>query len=168
MIKMKNLRFKKFAFLVAIGICVLFGAANAAVTVADVGTCSLSDVSFVVAGGYAFLAAPVITEFDFETLTAVSVQEFTELRAKYGKLYVINIKIDETESYQYILRRPTRQHLEMIESYKNDLSGANNIIIKNLVVAGDREALNDGIVYAAFGVEAGKIVGQAQSFLYKA
>jgi hypothetical protein len=106
--------------------------------------------------------------FNFENLTVVTRQEFETLRAKYGKLYVIDITIDETESYQYILRHPTRQHLELIESHVGDTSKVNDIVIKNLVVAGDPEALNDGVVFAVFNSRAGEIIQQALGFLTKA
>lgn len=162
---MKDLAIKKFALLMVICFVSIF-------CVGAAGGMAVADVSWSDVGGsvlaIAIAAVPAIPVFDYEKLTVVTRQEFEALQAKYGKLYIVNIEIDETESYQYILRRPTRQHLELIEHHKDSLTKANDIIIKNMVVAGDTEALNDGIVYAGFGLEAGKIVQQARSFLYRA
>lgn len=122
-----------------------------------------------IASAAVLMSLPVIPTFDIETLTVVTRQEFDALQAKYGKLYVINVEIDESEKHQFIVRRPTRQHLELIESCrKKDLSKVNDIIIKNYTVAGDTDALNDGIVYSGFVAEIIKITQQVKSFLAKA
>jgi hypothetical protein len=109
-----------------------------------------------------------IPAYSPENLKAVTASEFSALQAKYGKLYVIDVLIDDDETYQFILRRPTRQHMEMMESYKNDTGKINGLVIKNLVIAGNTEALDDGIVYARLMAETGKIVTQASAFLYRA
>jgi hypothetical protein len=155
---MKNSVFKKFLFgaIFVLGVCVM------CVSAVD------SDIS--AAGKYCIpaMAAVAIPVCNLENLKAVTQAEFSALQAKYGKLYVIDVLIDDDETYQFILRRPTRQHMEMMESYKNDTGKINDLVIKNLVIAGDMEALDDGIVYARLMAETGKIVTQASAFLYRA
>jgi hypothetical protein len=119
---------------------------------------------------YAFAASAVlIPSFDISKLCCVTQVVFADLQAKYGKLYVIDVAIDADESYQFLIRRPTRQILELIESSKSDVSKVNDIIIKNLVVAGNEmNVLDDGIVFAQFNLQAAKIIQQGQAFFSKA
>jgi len=115
------------------------------------------------------MSAVAIPAYKLENLKCVTQEAFQGLQAKFGKLYVIDVSVDADESYQFLLRRPTRQHLEIIESYNGDATKINDFIIKNLVVAGNEaNQLDDGIVYTNFNVEAAKIVQQGQAFLGKA
>jgi hypothetical protein len=114
------------------------------------------------------MAAVGIPVFDFENLTVITRQEFDNLQAKFGKLYVVDVEIDEGESYQFILKRPTRQFLELIDNSKNDTSKVNELIIKNLVVAGDKSQLDDGLVFSQFNLQAAKIINQGKGFFAKA
>jgi hypothetical protein len=118
----------------------------------------------------AFAAAVVaIPAFDFKNLKSVTEAEFSALQAKFGKLYIVDISIDKNETYQFIVRRPTRQHLEIIAGYGSDTTKINDFTIKNLVVAGnEKNALDDGLVYSAFNSEIAKIIGESSSFLSKA
>ena len=114
------------------------------------------------------MAATAIPAMEVENVRCVTAGVFRDLQQKYSRLYVIDVKIDETECYQFVVRRPTRQHLEVIASYGLDNTKINDFTIKNLVVAGNEDkALDDGIVFSAFNTEVGKIIGEAQSFLYK-
>lgn len=115
----------------------------------------------------AFAAAPAIAAFNFDNLK-ITADEFKALQAKHGRLYVLDITIDEVEKYQFIVCRPSRDVMDAITANRNDLSKANNIIIKNMIVGGDTDALKDGVVYARAMAEIGKIVQQGQSFLSKA
>ena len=105
--------------------------------------------------------------FNLENLK-ISVTEFEQLKAKYGKLYVVNINIDTDENYQFIIRRPTRQLLSAIAVNKDDLDKANDLIIKNMIVSGDTDSLDDGIVYARLMKEVRAIMEQGSAFLGKA
>jgi hypothetical protein len=114
-------------------------------------------------------AALAIPGYDMSKLCATTQTVFKDLQAKFGKLYVIDVSIDTDEYYQFLLRRPTRQHLEIIESYKGDVTKINDFIIKNLVVAGNEtNALDDGVVFAQLNAQAAKIIQQGQAFLGKA
>ncbi|MDR1155293.1 MAG: hypothetical protein LBL04_11350 [Bacteroidales bacterium] len=162
--------FKKFLFMAvaATGICVAcVSAVEPATALMEAKSC-LPDIS--AAGEYCTLAlaAVAIPVYSLEDLKAVTKAEFSALQAKYGKLYILDVAIDDDETYQFILRRPTRQHLEMIESFKNDTEKVNDAIIKNLVVAGDISRLDDGIVYARFMAETAQIISQGNAFLSRA
>jgi len=114
-------------------------------------------------------AAVAIPAYELKNLKCVTQDALAGLQAKFGKLYVIDVSVDENETYQFIMRRPTRQHLEIIESYGGNVTKTNEFIIKNLVVAGNEKgALDDGVVYSQFAQQSAKIIQQGQSFLAKA
>lgn len=113
------------------------------------------------------MAAVAIGNFNADNLK-IPLAEFEQLKARHGKLYVIDIQIDEDEKYQYIVCRPTRNLLSAIAKYKDDLDKANDLILKNMVVAGDMDALEDGIVFARLMKDTAKIIEQGTSFLSKA
>lgn len=113
------------------------------------------------------IAAVAVGKFNVDNLK-IPQAEFDKLKAKYGRLYVIDINIDEDESYQFIVIRPTRQLLSALAKYKDDIDKANDMIIKNMVVGGDMEGLDDGIVYASLMKDIARIIDQGKSFLSKA
>jgi len=114
--------------------------------------------------------APIaaIGTFNIENLKVITQDRFEELQAKFGKLYILDVVIDETESYQFILRRPDRATLEAIEANRTDTAKVNDMIIKNLLVSDNAQALDDGIVYAQFMNQSAKIIRQGSAFLSKA
>lgn len=117
----------------------------------------------------ALAAAPVaaMASFNLDNLK-IPMEQYQELKAKYRHLYVIDINIDEHESYQFIVRRPSRDLLSAIASNANDITKANELILKNMVLAGDIDALDDGVVYAALMEHIAEIMKQGTSFLSKA
>ncbi|MDR0872987.1 MAG: hypothetical protein LBN27_05905 [Prevotellaceae bacterium] len=165
---MKRSNFKKLLFcLMAIFVCSI----GTVCATPAVGIPAAPDISFSdIAGGVTMaMAAVAIPAYKLENLKCVTQDVFKDLQAKFGKLYVLDITLDADESYQFLVRRPTRQHLELIEANKKDVTKANDVIIKNLVVAGnENNVLDDGIVFAQFNAQIAKIVGQGQSFLSKA
>lgn len=153
---MKNLVLKvMFAALMAISAYIVFGA-DGLVPPADGGAAVL------IAGSLA-----AIPKFDRASLKVVTPEEFARLEAQYGKIYVIDVPVDEDEHYQFVVRRPTRVLLEAIGSNK-DMTKSDDMIIKNMVVAGDTKALDDGVVFAGFNREVSKIINSAKGFLSKA
>jgi len=115
------------------------------------------------------MAALAIPAYNLENLKCVTQEAYQGLQAKFGKLYVIDVAIDEDETYQFLMRRPTREHLEIIGNYKGDITKINDFTIKNLVVAGnENNALDDGVVYGQFNTQASKIIKQGEAFLSKA
>lgn len=126
---------------------------------------SLKDSGGIVALASAGVAIP---SFDMSQLKAVSHEAFADLQAKYRRLYVVDVVIDEHESYQFILRRPSRDVI-MLFSETTGAIKRGDIIIKNLVVAGnENNALDDGVVFNAFMAQAAGVLNDAQHFLYKA
>ncbi|WP_165025637.1 hypothetical protein [Dysgonomonas sp. ZJ279] len=95
-------------------------------------------------------------------------EKFDELKAKYRHLYIVNVIIDENESYQFIIRRPNKEIISAVSANKNDITKSNDILIKNMVVGGDLDCLDDGIVYSRLMGELGKIMKQGSSDFTKA
>jgi hypothetical protein len=166
---MKSRFFKRLFFcLLAISVCVIGSASVELQNLTAFEPPGWSEMIDVYAPVLA-MGALVIPAYDMEKLTCVKKEVFESLQAKFGRLYVIDVSVDESENYQFLLRRPTRQHLEIIESYKGDVTKTNDFMIKNLVVAGnENNQLDDGVVYAQLMGEAAKIIQQGQSFLGKA
>jgi hypothetical protein len=130
-----------------------------------------SDFSAVIQAGApaVAMAAVGIPAYDLKNLKCVTQEAFAGLQAKFGKLYVIDVMIDNDEIYQFLMRRPTRQHLEIIGSYRGDATRIDDFIIKNLVIAGNESnALDDGIVFSQFNATARKIVDAGNVFFGKA
>lgn len=133
----------------------------------------LTDLSFADTGGQYTIASTamagiVIPAFDISRLKAVSREAFAELQAKYKHLYVIDVVVDKGEAYQFILRRPTRDII-MALGDTNDATKRSDMIIKNLVVAGNEDnVLDDGVVFSAFMSRFAEILNDAQHFLFKA
>nr|DAY25449.1 MAG TPA: hypothetical protein [Caudoviricetes sp.] len=133
----------------------------------------LTDLSFADTGGQytivsTAMAGIAIPAFDIGRLKAVSREAFAELQAKYKHLYVIDVVVDKGEAYQFILRRPTRDII-MALGDTNDATKRSDMIIKNLVVAGNEDnVLDDGVVFSAFMSRSAEILNDAQHFLFKA
>lgn len=88
-----------------------------------------------------------------------------ELFGKYsGKI------IEKGEQYQFLVKRPDRGLIKMLlplaENRQSDEFSEK--AIKNLIVGGDMEALEDGLVYMGVIVQLKELVEPAQSFLSKA
>lgn len=81
-------------------------------------------------------------------LWAITQDEFNDLEAKYKRLYIIDITFDEKERYQFISRRPTKDVIEAVGTNKENPFKVADLMIKNMVVAGDTDALDDGVVYS--------------------
>lgn len=93
--------------------------------------------------------------------------EYNALKAKHKHLYVLDVKLAEDETYQFIAVRPSRLLIDLIAETK-EVSRVNDKLIKNMIVAGDRESLDDGLVYTAVLRELAKITRQATGFLTRA
>lgn len=138
------------------------------VAVGVLGANSGADAPNVQTAGMGMLAGlPLVAAFNPDNLK-IPKADFEALQAKHGKLYVLDVIIDESEKYQFVVCRPSRDTISAIAANKDNLTKANDIIIKNMVVGGDLDALDDGIVFARVLKELGGIVKQGQSFLTKA
>ena len=112
-------------------------------------------------------AAVVIESFDIENLK-IPMEEYQSLKVKHKHIYVLDIKIDDTEQYQFLARRPSRDLLMATAAADGDIAKINDLIIKNMVLAGDMEALDDGLVYGRLLKELGVLMKLGQGFLSKA
>lgn len=101
-------------------------------------------------------------------LRVISQSEFDELEAKYRRLYIIDVEFDEKERYQFIARRPTRQVIDALASSKSDTSKITDIMIKGMIVAGDTESLDDGVVYSRVLEGLTEIVKEGRKLFTKA
>lgn len=111
-------------------------------------------------------AGVIVAAFDIENLK-IPIEEYRALKAKYKHIYVIDVKMDEDEEYQFIVCRPSRDLLSAIADAKND-DEANELILKNMILAGDTDALDDGLVFGGLMKELSKLMKSAQGFLKKA
>ncbi|KAA6347160.1 hypothetical protein EZS27_005329 [termite gut metagenome] len=105
--------------------------------------------------------------------------ELAALRAKYGKIKILVVVIeppvldeegnatDPGEVYYFAVRRPDPGHIGIIMKYakNNDLDNYIGSFIKNLIVAGDLEALkNDGLVYLGLSSQMDELLKPYQVF----
>lgn len=81
-------------------------------------------------------------------LWVITQVEFDELEAKYKHLYIVDIAFDEKERYQFISRRPTKDVIAAVGTNKDNPFKVADLMITNMIVAGDTEALEDGVVYS--------------------
>lgn len=133
------------------------------------GVYMLADGATADGAAMAVVAAGAVTGLKQADLNRLKIPEaeFQELKAKYGRLYVIDVQVDEDETYQFIVRRPTRMLIEAVADTK-DVAKTNDMIIKGMVVGGDRKILEDGLVYSALMLKLGEVMQSASGFLSKA
>lgn len=111
---------------------------------------------------------------------SISAIELEQLKAKYGKIKILSVVIeppvfddkgqivDKGEIYYYAVRRPDPGHVRMLMNYaKNgDINKYIEVAIKNLIVAGDMDALEkDGLVYMGVTAQLEEVLKPYQSFL---
>ena len=85
---------------------------------------------------------------DSNKLFCVTETEFEDLKAKYKHLYILNVAFDAGERYQFISRRPTRDVIQALGNSADDSFKIADIMLKNMIVAGDMNAIDDGVVYS--------------------
>lgn len=78
--------------------------------------------------------------------------------------------IEPGEQYQFLVKRPDRTLIRMLTSLgeNKDYDGFNDKAIKNLVVGGDIDKLDDGLVYVGISQQLLSLVQPEKSFLSKA
>ncbi|WP_435135716.1 hypothetical protein [Formosa sp. A9] len=89
---------------------------------------------------------------EFQKYSDITPEMNQEWEAKYGKTRLIDleVQISDTETFNFVLRKPDRPVLEAIGRHaaNKDVAAANKTLINNCVLGGDMEALNkDGEVY---------------------
>lgn len=83
-----------------------------------------------------------------KNLRVVTQEEFNALEAKYKRLYILDITFDADEHYQFIARRPTKDVIQAMGESKDAPFKIADMMIKNMIVAGNMEDLEDGVVYS--------------------
>ena len=78
--------------------------------------------------------------------------------------------VDEGEKYQFAVRRPDRGLIKMLMplAQQKKLDEFSEKGVKNLVVAGDMEALEDGLVFMGVVQQLQELIAPYESFLSKA
>jgi len=162
---------KKCVFLMFLSLAICF-VANEVVSASETFVTGITEVAGTIevapAIAAAVVALPVVAGFDVSKLKCMSAEEFGALKDRYGRLFVIDVLIDDDESYQFILKRPCRAITLAVADLGDNFEAVNDLIIKNLLVGGDKDALDDGIVYNAFMRQVGKVMEQGKSFFTKA
>lgn len=72
-------------------------------------------------------------------------EEYAAQEAKYGRrLRMVTVITDDGRS-DFLVIRPSRQHMMLVaaKGREEDFEGANDVLIKNCIVAGNRELLNE-------------------------
>lgn len=101
-------------------------------------------------------------------LWIVTEQEFAELKARYKQLYIIDISFDVNERYQFIARRPTKDVIQAIGSKKDEPFAVADMMIKNMIVAGNLNDLEDGVVYSRIIEQLTSITREGKKLFTKA
>lgn len=123
----------------------------------------------------AAIPAGIITS----TITPEIIQDL-KVKYKHVKLVTVVVEpeekdkdgkvITEAEQYQFVVRRPDRSHIKMLLPLAKDrkIDEFADKAIKNLVVGGDMDALEDGIVYMGVVSKLEKMIAPAATFLANA
>ncbi len=111
----------------------------------------------------------------------ISKTELDALKAKYGKVKIITVVIEEPErddagnvvaceAYYFVVCRPSKSQVRMLTALaqKGDDDKFVSSAIKNLVVGGDTSALEDGLVYMGITTQLQGLLKPYTSFLTKA
>lgn len=112
---------------------------------------------------------------------SITKTELEALKAKYGKIKIVTVLVEEPqrdadgnvidgEVYYYAVKRPSKSEVRMLMDYakRTDIDKYISVAIKNLVVGGDVEALEDGLVYMGFTQQLEALLKPYQSFLTNA
>src|SRR5690606_24370164 len=77
------------------------------------------------------------------------------LKAKHGKgLSLVTIEMDKDEKYEFVIKRPSKNLIDAVADLNDQKSkeGTSRKVLemmeKNCVIAGDMEALQDGVVWS--------------------
>lgn len=97
--------------------------------------------------------------------------QYAELEGKYGKrLRMLTVMTDDGRA-DFLVIRPSRQHMMLVASKgkDGDYEAANNVLIQNCVVAGDRNLIDeDFAVYSTVLQVLQQLTEANQAFFRKA
>lgn len=128
-------------------------------------------------GIYTMAVAAAVTSFG-----SITEDQIADLKAKYTHIKVITVIVEPEvrdnlgniitpeESYHFAVRRPDRGLIKMLMPLAEgkEIDEFADKAVKNLVVAGDMDALEDGIVYMGVVQQLKDIISPSASFLSNA
>lgn len=98
-------------------------------------------------------------------------EQYKELSSKYGKrLRMVTVQTEDGR-YDYLIIRPSRAHMMAVaaKGKDGDYEAANNVLINNCVVAGDKDVLEEDFsVYNAVMQAVQSLTEAQQTFMRKA
>ena len=97
--------------------------------------------------------------------------EHKDLKEKYGnRLRMVTVETEDGR-YDYLVIRPSRAHMMLVatKGKEGDFESANNVLIQNCVVAGDKKAIEDDYaVYSTLLTAIQQMTEAVQAFIRKA
>lgn len=94
--------------------------------------------------------------------------EIKNLKAKHGKdLRLCSVTTQNGETFAFVLKKPTRGVIQAVSGVGDDTTKASDLMIENCVIAGDKDALEDGEVFVAVLEEVGNLFGAATTSVKK-
>ena len=106
-----------------------------------------------------------------------------DAKLKFGHIQLLTVVVqieikDENgvvttpvEQYQFIVKRPDRSLIKMLLPLAADISQLDNFAdkaVKNLIIGGDMDSLDDGLVFMGVITQLKDLIQPAQSFLSNA
>lgn len=112
-----------------------------------------------------------MSELNFKEINGFSPEQYNATKAKYATVYHIRIDVSPDERHDFLARRPGRDIMMAVADAgrKEEFEKANEILIKNCVVAGNLElAEQDWAVYSALIENLSQMTKAAASSFQKA
>lgn len=100
--------------------------------------------------------------------TIATPEEIAGFKARYGEENIHLVTVEG--GHDFIIRKPGRRELDIIgeKGMNKDISGANSVLIKNCVIAGDTSVFDkDGSVYMAVMEQLKTLTGHKKAELKK-
>jgi hypothetical protein len=158
----------------------LIGLLLFSITATIVSTQEVTTIAETVVNNYEFAAFAFVPG----TIVSASItpQIIDELKLKFGHIKIITVEVEPAqldeqgneitpaELYQFLVKRPDRGLIKMLLplAQNGKLDEFTDKAIKNLVVGGDLNALDDGIVFMGVSSQLKEMIAPAQTFLSKA
>ncbi|MFR8837918.1 hypothetical protein [Bacteroides sp.] len=112
-----------------------------------------------------------MTAEEKKQIVGFTAEEYAAQEAKYGKrLRMVTVVTDDGRA-DFLVIRPSRQHMMLVASKgkDGDYEAANNVLINNCVVAGNRELIDeDFAVYSTVLQVLQQLTEANQAFFRKA
>lgn len=105
---------------------------------------------------------------DKKYIGEVSPEELDKLKAKYGKVKIVDVE-DEEEVYRIYLKRPDFETIKAVNKIaKSDDLEASKIFLRNCMVEGAKEVLEDGVLFVAASSAASELLTSTKATLKNA